>query len=163
MERMQLHKWAGSLLIGVSIFATSAAEAADVFRVAYAGSMGVVMDRFIGPAFAKANDVEYQGIGQGAYGLARQLEGRLLQADVFVAITPGPIEGGNSPFVIATHVLVNARAWVIGIACGQALRRELPGFFSQRGGFFPLTQSLCNVGEHIEDSDHELWLLKFTR
>jgi len=51
----------------------------------------VVMDRFIGPAFAKANSVEFQGIGQGAYGLARQLEGRLLQADVFVPITPGPI------------------------------------------------------------------------
>src|SRR5262245_21124505 len=81
-----------ALLIGVGILVTSAAQAADVIRVAYAGSMGVVMDRFIGPAFAKANSVEFQGIGQGAYGLARQLEGKLLQADVFVPITPGPIE-----------------------------------------------------------------------
>src|SRR5476649_2330980 len=92
MERMQMHKWAGALLIGAGIFAASAAQAADAFRVAYAGSMGVVMDRFIGPAFAKANGVEYQGIGQGSYGLARQFEGKLLQADVFVAITPGPID-----------------------------------------------------------------------
>src|SRR5260370_30517941 len=91
MEPMQLRKWARALLIGVGILATSASQAAEVFRVAYAGSMGVVMDRLIGPVFAKANDVEYQGIGQGSYGLARQLEGKLLHADVFVAITPGPI------------------------------------------------------------------------
>ncbi len=80
------------IVIGVGIFAASAAQAADALRVAYAGSMGVVMDRFIGPAFAKANGVENQGIGQGAYGLARQLEGKLLQADVFISITPGPID-----------------------------------------------------------------------
>jgi molybdate/tungstate transport system substrate-binding protein len=91
MERKQPLRWASELLIGASILVASTAQAADVIRVAYAGSMGVVMDRFIGPAFAKANSVEFQGIGQGAYGLARQLEGRLLQADVFVPITPGPI------------------------------------------------------------------------
>jgi molybdate/tungstate transport system substrate-binding protein len=78
--------------IGAGIFPTSTAQAAEVLRVAYAGSMGAVMDRVIGPAFAKANGVEFQGIGQGAYGLARQLEGRLIQADVFVPITPGPVD-----------------------------------------------------------------------
>src|SRR5678816_250100 len=53
-------------------FVPSVALAADVLRVAYAGSMGAVMDQLIGPAFAKANGVEYQGIGQGSLGLARQ-------------------------------------------------------------------------------------------
>src|SRR5262249_24159588 len=75
-----------------AILATSVSQAADVIRVAYAGSMGVVMDRFIGPAFAKATNVEFQGIGQGSYALARQLEARLLQADVFVPITAAPIQ-----------------------------------------------------------------------
>jgi molybdate/tungstate transport system substrate-binding protein len=86
------HKRFCTLLIGVGSLITSPAQAADTIRVAYAGSMGVVIDRFIGPAFAKANNIEFQGIGQGAYALARQLEDRLLQADVFVAITPGPID-----------------------------------------------------------------------
>src|SRR5260370_7372242 len=113
MERMQLHKWAGALLIGVGILATSAAQAAEVFRVAYAGSMGVVMDRFIGPAFAKADDVEYQGIGQGSYGLARQLEGRLLQADVFVTITPGPIDILKKAGMIGSAVPVASTQMVI--------------------------------------------------
>jgi molybdate/tungstate transport system substrate-binding protein len=99
------------MLIGAVILVTSVAHAAEVIRVAYAGSMGVVMDRFIGPAFAKANGVEFQGIGQGSYALARQLEGRLLQADVFLPITPGPIEvlskaGFIGPAIPVTQMVV---------------------------------------------------------
>jgi molybdate/tungstate transport system substrate-binding protein len=101
------------ILIAAGIFAASAAQAADAFRVAYAGSMGVVMDRFIGPAFAKANSVEYQGIGQGSYGLARQFEGKLLQADVFVAITPGPIDILKKAGMIGRAVPVASTQMVI--------------------------------------------------
>jgi len=113
MERMQSHRWAYALLVGVGIFVTSAAQAANVIRVAYAGSMGVVMDRFIGPAFAKANNVEFQGIGQGSYGLARQLEGRLLQADVFLPITPGPIDVLRQAGVIGSAVPVASTQMVV--------------------------------------------------
>ena len=99
-------------VIGTGIFANSA-QAADVLRVAYAGSMGAVMDQFIGPVFAKANGVEYQGIGQGAYGLARQLEGRLLLADVFVPITPGPVEIVKKAGMIGRAVPVASTQMVI--------------------------------------------------
>lgn len=70
-----------------------AAQAADapVVRVAYAGSMGVVMDRDLGPAFAKAHGAQYQGIGQGSYALARLIAGKQLVADAFIGITPGPM------------------------------------------------------------------------
>src|SRR5258708_18763222 len=67
----------------------SEAQAADVLRVAYAGSMGAVMDQFIGPAFAKANGVEYQGIGQGSLGLPAQLDGQLLEGHGLPPIQPG--------------------------------------------------------------------------
>ena len=100
-------------IIGTTIFGPSAARAAEVLRVAYAGSMGAVMDRVIGPAFAKANGIEYQGIGQGAYGLARQLEGRLLQADVFVPITPGPVDIVKKAGLIGTAVPVASTQMVI--------------------------------------------------
>jgi molybdate/tungstate transport system substrate-binding protein len=113
MERMQPHKSVGALLIAAGILVTSAAQAADLIRVAYAGSMGVVMDRLIGPAFAKANSVEFQGIGQGAYGLARQLEGRLLQADVFVPVTPGPIDILRQAGVIGSAVPVASTQMVV--------------------------------------------------
>ena len=108
-----MHKWIGTLLIGAGILFASTAQAGNAFRVAYAGSMGVVMDRFIGPAFAKANGVEYQGIGQGAYGLARLLEGRLLQADVFISITPGPIDILKTAGMIGTAVPVASTQMVI--------------------------------------------------
>ncbi|AVA38222.1 extracellular solute-binding protein [Cupriavidus metallidurans] len=110
---MSLQKLGGTLLFCASILATSVAQAADTFRVAYAGSMGVVMDRFIGPAFASANRVEYQGIGQGSYALARQLEGRLLQADVFVSITPGPIDILKKAGMIGPAVPVASTQMVI--------------------------------------------------
>jgi hypothetical protein len=113
MTLVQYRKCAGALLLGIGILITSPAQTAEVLRVAYAGSMGVVMDRFIGPAFAKANGVEYQGIGQGAYGLARQLEGKLLQADVFVPITPGPIEILKSAGTIGPAVPVASTQMVV--------------------------------------------------
>lgn len=72
--------------------AAFAIHAGETLRVAYAGSMGVVMDNHLGPAFARAHDATYQGIGQGSYGLARLLAAGQVRADVFVAITPGPIE-----------------------------------------------------------------------
>lgn len=75
------------------LFATTAlAGDAPVLRVAYAGSMGTVMDGALGPAFAHAHHANYQGIGQGSYALARLLVGHQMQADVFVGITPGPIK-----------------------------------------------------------------------
>jgi hypothetical protein len=66
--------------IGVSFLADEA-QAADVLRVAYAGSMGEVMDQFIGPAFAKANGVECQGIGQGAAVGGETVAGRCVRSD----------------------------------------------------------------------------------
>ena len=80
-----------ALWLFTALIAATPLQAAAVLRVAYAGSMGVVMDRHLGPAFAQAEGVDYQGIGQGAYGLARLLAARALRADVFVSITPGPV------------------------------------------------------------------------
>jgi uncharacterized damage-inducible protein DinB len=44
-----------------------------------------------------------------------------------------PIDGGNSMYVIATHTLGNARAFVLGIACGQPLERDRPAEFRATG------------------------------
>jgi len=44
-----------------------------------------------------------------------------------------PISGANSVYVIASHTLGNARAWVLGIACGQAVRRDRPAEFRASG------------------------------
>ena len=44
-----------------------------------------------------------------------------------------PIDGGNSVYVIATHTLGNARAFVLGIACGQPLERDRLAEFRASG------------------------------
>lgn len=44
-----------------------------------------------------------------------------------------PVDGGNSVYVIATHTLGNARAFVLGIACGRPLERDRPAEFRASG------------------------------
>jgi uncharacterized damage-inducible protein DinB len=44
-----------------------------------------------------------------------------------------PVDGANSMYVIATHTLGNARAFVLGIACGQPLERDRPAEFRASG------------------------------
>lgn len=68
------------------------AQADTDIRVTYAGSMGKVMDQSLGPTFAKQNNGTYEGQGQGAYGMARLLASKKITADVFVSITPGPMQ-----------------------------------------------------------------------
>jgi hypothetical protein len=44
-----------------------------------------------------------------------------------------PTTDANSAWVLATHTLGNARAWVLGIACGQPIGRDRPGEFASAG------------------------------
>lgn len=67
------------------------AQAAGVLHVAYAGSMGAVMDHGLVPAFTKKAGVSVQGTGQGALALAHLIKSGTLAEDVFISITPGPM------------------------------------------------------------------------
>ena len=60
------------------------------------------------------------------------------------------VPGANSGYVIATHVFGNARAWVLGIVCGQTLRRDRPGEFASRGTYGELTQPAHALSADIE-------------
>jgi hypothetical protein len=42
-------------------------------------------------------------------------------------------EGANSVWVLATHTVGNARAWILGIACGREMRRDRPAEFASSG------------------------------
>ena len=57
------------------------------------------------------------------------------------------VPGANSGFVIATHVLGNARAWILGIACGQPLRRDRPGEFASRGTYDELEKAAGGLSD----------------
>lgn len=100
-----------ALLVGTAI-SIPAIASADI-RVTYAGSMGKVMDESLGPAFAKANKGSYQGQGQGAYGMARLLASKKITADVFVSVTPGPMQILKDAGLIDSAVPVASTSMVV--------------------------------------------------
>jgi len=62
------------------------------------------------------------------------------------------VPGANSGYVIATHVLGNVRAWVLGIACGQPLSRDRPAEFASLGIYDALAKSASVLSDEIDDA-----------
>ena len=115
MHRRILLKLSLAATMGAACGVASApAFAAEpVLAVAYAGSMGALMDKALGPAIAKNAHVQYQGQGAGAFGLAHLIAARQINPDVFVSITPGPIEVLQKAGLIDTAVPVASTQMVI--------------------------------------------------
>uniref|UniRef100_E6QJ78 ABC transporter substrate-binding protein n=1 Tax=mine drainage metagenome TaxID=410659 RepID=E6QJ78_9ZZZZ len=101
------------LLASLWVAGMGTAVAATPLQVAYAGSMGAVMDLHLGPAFAKTHHVTYQGEGQGAYGLAHLIAAKKLRTDVFISVTPGPIKVLEKTGMVSKAVPVASTAMVI--------------------------------------------------
>jgi uncharacterized damage-inducible protein DinB len=60
------------------------------------------------------------------------------------------VAGANSGYVIATHVIGNARAWVLGIACGQPLSRDRLAEFASSGTYEALGAAACALSGEID-------------
>lgn len=67
------------------------AESLMPLQVAYAGSMGSMMDGGVKPAIAKSLGADFQGRAQGASGLANLIVAGSIRPDVFISVTPGPM------------------------------------------------------------------------
>lgn len=100
-------------LLALALLQCAPAVMAKDIRVTYAGSMGKVMDQGLGPAFAKDEKGDYQGQGQGAYGMARLLASHKIEADVFVSINPGPMQILKDAGMIDDAVPVASTSMVI--------------------------------------------------
>ncbi len=89
-------------LASAARFAAGAATAAavgplfaasnPVLEVAYAGSMGSLMEGALKAAAARDLGLQLHGRGQGANALARLIEGGSIRPDVFISVTPGPMQ-----------------------------------------------------------------------
>jgi Protein of unknown function (DUF664). len=66
------------------------------------------------------------------------------------------LPGANSAYVIATHTFGNMRAWVLGIICGQDLRRDRPAEFASRGTYQELSKVACELSGEIAAAPQEL-------
>ncbi len=68
-----------------------------------------------------------------------------------------PAPDANSLYVIATHVLGNAEAWVLGIICGQPVHRDRDAEFRARGADASvLTSRACHLSEAFAEALHSL-------
>jgi molybdate/tungstate transport system substrate-binding protein len=97
----------------ILLAATVPARAEQKLNVAFAGSMGVVMDKGLGPAFAAKTGVQYQGIGQASLGLANLLASNSLNADVFVPVSAAPIKIVEKAGLTASAVPVASTQMVL--------------------------------------------------
>lgn len=71
---------------------TGVAESLTPLQVAYAGSMGSMMDGGVKPAIAKLLGADFQGRAQGAAGLANLIVAGSIRPDIFISVTPGPMQ-----------------------------------------------------------------------
>ena len=62
-----------------------------------------------------------------------------------------PLAEANSSYAIATHTLGNARAWILGICCGQPIERDRPAEFRALGrDASPIVDNARTLLEEIE-------------
>jgi molybdate/tungstate transport system substrate-binding protein len=82
---------AAACAVAMFIAGRGGAEALTPLGVAYAGSMGSMMDGGVRPAIAKALGAELQGRASGSTGLANLIVVGSIRPDVFISVTPGPM------------------------------------------------------------------------
>ncbi|NIE65268.1 extracellular solute-binding protein [Burkholderia sp. Ax-1719] len=143
--------WVSTAVVALAF---GSAHAEEAVRVTYAGSMGVVMDQGLGPAFAKANHVQYQGQGEGAYGMARLLASKKLVADVFFSITPGPMAILKRAGLIDEAIPVASTSMVIAYNPKSRYASQLAA--SQAAGAQPWWQVLAQPGLRFGRTDAKI-------
>src|SRR5580700_5976476 len=78
-----------ALIAGVGV--TDTIQSTTPLQVAYAGSMGSMIDGGVRPAIAKALGAELQGRASGSTGLANLIVAGSIRPDVFISVTPEPM------------------------------------------------------------------------
>jgi molybdate/tungstate transport system substrate-binding protein len=143
---MKLRCWtfAASLLAA----AVTQAKADPTFTVAFAGSMGVVMDKGLGPAFQAQSGAEYQGYGQGALALAHLITGKSLNPDVFISVSPGPMKIVEAAGLADTAIPIASTEIVLAYGPKS---KFAPQFASAKGGAW--TSILENPDLHFGRTD----------
>lgn len=82
---------AASTLLASGLASATRAQQLTPLDVAYAGSMGSMMEGPIKAAVAQALGVDMHGRAQGSDALAKLIVGGSIGADVFIPVTPGPM------------------------------------------------------------------------
>lgn len=78
--------------LGAGGIGAVAAASSPLANVASAGSLQLLMDHYLGPAFTRSTGDQYQGEAAGSLGLAQEILGGELHPNVFVPIGQAPMK-----------------------------------------------------------------------
>ena len=96
LTRREMVALGGSLSLGalaaVAFPAGISAAALPLLEVAYAGSMGSMMEGPLRTAVRRDLRLDMHGRAQGSNALARLISGGTIRPDIFISVTPGPME-----------------------------------------------------------------------
>lgn len=140
----------GLLAAGAALLASCGSPPAATARsgtadVAYAGSLELLNEKVIGPAFARTSGFHYQGRGGGSIGLSKEIAAGELSPGVFESIGSGPIESlgphlakwyvqvAASPIVVAYNPHSRFAPRLSAVARGKAPLSELFAVMAEPG------------------------------
>lgn len=91
LTRRELLVGSGWLILGGAVAWSSLASDLAMLDVAYAGSMGSMMEGPIKTGAAQSLKLEMHGRAQGSSALAQLIVGGNIRPDIFLPVTPGPM------------------------------------------------------------------------
>ena len=107
-----------SLLVLLTCPLTAAGPQDRTVSVLYAGSLGAVMEKGVGPAFVQATGIKYEGEAQGSLGAARMIRDHVRTPDVFVSADPSVNEavlmGSKNGSLVQWYMILASSSLVIG-------------------------------------------------
>jgi molybdate/tungstate transport system substrate-binding protein len=137
------------------VVATRAAHAQSLtsLDVAYAGSMGSMMEGPIKAAAAQGLQIDFHGRAMGSDALAKLIVGGSISPDVFIPVTPGPmitvLQGGK-----ATQALPVARTeMVIAYSPKSKFASQFDDAAAAKHGAMPWWQILQQSGMRFGRTD----------
>ena len=132
---------------------TSPAQTLSVLDVAYAGSMGSMMEGPIKSAAASALGVDMHGRAQGSDALAKLIVGGSINADVFIPVTPGPAMTVLKAGKAQTAVPIARTEMVIAYSPKSKYAQQFADAASGKRGAMPWYQILQQPGVRFGRTD----------
>lgn len=135
----------GSTLRGSISGGATRSRLAGTADVAYAGSLQLLNDKTIGPAFARETGFSYEGRGGGSFGLSNEIAAREITPNVFESVGAGPIQPlmpnrttwyvqfASSPLVVAYNPKTPYASELGAIASGKKPIADLFSLMEQPG------------------------------
>ncbi len=135
-------------------FATkSLAQTLTVLDVAYAGSMGSMMEGPIKSTAASALAIDMHGRAQGSDALAKLIVGGSINADVFIPVTPGPAMTVLKAGKAQTAIPIARTEMVIAYSPKSKFAQQFADAASGKRGAMPWYQVLQQPGVRFGRTD----------